>query len=821
MASHRVQQLPLRRPATAVRERSDTDPDDRFHRGRRVRPPSRYNKPPPRTRSPSQSPPSTEQDETASRNDENTPESRSPSPAPAKYRPIVTVDWRSELCRFLHLSNQITDNEIFEALAETEGKLRDAERLKYQYAVDPGPPRSQVIHRIDCQHEETSMIYLDEPWPVESGPYHAHLRGSRPVANLELYLERNKNISFLVFREYRCCHRSIRWQSMIDTNQSTTTDLSLFFSGEYIDLNSPDARLALETLSELALAGIHHPHFDDNDGTAKSISYPYLWWFHRRHEIALSKSAMDPTLQQHVEVLQTYMEDRLQPEWTAVDDLTAKGKITLDLLRYIYVPNDIIISQTRGKNVSQLTASTAIDWLSIDTVIKDSKYLRAVILVEVWNFDGSFHKAVNRWPLDYAPVDSWSESFDITSLSVYPARFAKNSVVEGLRGRGKMFWACRHRKYVSYVKEVYDAANPLNGSRFMVDLETYKKMHPTPQPPQPQQAPRKSSNQKEIPPLDLMSDIPPADDTFLMCLPSTMKGFDMDSKTWRTLEVTFMQDVVWNREAFEDLVIEPKTKDLVKAVVMNRLTSDENTDLIHGKGNGLFILLHGGPGTGKTLTAESVAEIAEKPLYKVTCGDVGTKPDEVEEYLKVVTLLGKTWDCVVLLDEADVFLEQRSLSNLKRNALVSVFLRVLEYYDGIMILTTNRVGTFDEAFKSRIQLNLRYNNLDEEKRFKIWTNSIRRLELKLKTQDKKPYDYGIDSDSIQSQLRSLAAENLNGREIRNAISTARQLSLFKREALHYDHLSSVISEAQNFEKYLVKLHQGHSADEIQHDLEAR
>ncbi len=37
---------------------------------------------------------------------------------------------------------------------------------------------------------------------------------------------------------------------------------------------------------------------------------------------------------------------------------------------------------------------------------------------------------------------------------------------------------------------------------------------------------------------------------------------------------------------------------------------------------------------------------------------------------------------VVLLDEADVFLEQRSLANLERNALVSVFLRVLEYYDG-------------------------------------------------------------------------------------------------------------------------------------------
>ena len=78
--------------------------------------------------------------------------------------------------------------------------------------------------------------------------------------------------------------------------------------------------------------------------------------------------------------------------------------------------------------------------------------------------------------------------------------------------------------------------------------------------------------------------------------------------------------------------------------------------------------------------------------------------------------LGKIWNCVVLLDEADVFLEQRGLEDLNRNALVSAFLRVVEYFEGILILTTNRVGTCDEAFKSRIQLALHYPPLSEEQK---------------------------------------------------------------------------------------------------------
>lgn len=207
------------------------------------------------------------------------------------------------------------------------------------------------------------------------------------------------------------------------------------------------------------------------------------------------------------------------------------------------------------------------------------------------------------------------------------------------------------------------------------------------------------------------------------------------------LEVDRIVDILWN-------VTDDRTKELIHALVTNQLAAEKATDLIAGKGNGLIMLLHGGPGTGKTFTAESMAEIAQKPLYRVTCGDIGTNPEEVEKYLESVLHLGKIWSCVVLLDEANIFLEEGTLADLQRNALVSTSLRALEYHSGILILTSNRVRHFDEAFKSRIQLALHYKNLDQRQRRQIWRNFLQRL----KDLEEKDVDFGdLDSTSMISQ----------------------------------------------------------------------
>ena len=307
---------------------------------------------------------------------------------------------------------------------------------------------------------------------------------------------------------------------------------------------------------------------------------------------------------------------------------------------------------------------------------------------------------------------------------------------------------------------------------------------------------------------------------------------------------------MWNRSAFHNLVFDDKTKDLIHALVSKQLAAERSTDLIAGKGNGLIMLLHGGPGTGKTLTAESVAEIAEKPLFRVTCGDVGTKPEEVEKYLESVLHLGKIWGCVVLLDEADVFLEQRSLRDLDRNALVSVFLRVLEYYEGILFLTSNRVGTFDEAFRSRIQLALHYPALGPYQRLRIWENFFGRLEgfaSSASSTDATPVsplkeerapsedvmaDVNDDDDDddkvsviskssvalvdvadLRAHLLELRDEKMNGRQIRNAITTARQYAEWKGQVLTYALLKDVIDVAGRFDLYLDRLN-GLRGDEV-------
>lgn len=258
---------------------------------------------------------------------------------------------------------------------------------------------------------------------------------------------------------------------------------------------------------------------------------------------------------------------------------------------------------------------------------------------------------------------------------------------------------------------------------------------------------------------------------------------------------------------FDKLQIGEGHKKLIQAIISsyfaNKRLEDEmrtplTQDLIRGKGKGVIILLHGLPGVGKTATAEAVAHKWNKPLFPITCGDLGDTAASVEKTLHEIFRFAHLWECVLLLDEADVFITQRSRSDLKRNALVSVFLRMLEYYNGVLFLTTNRPGVLDEAVKSRLHLSLRYEALTLEQTKAIFQLNIEKLKQIEEQRRKadiernrklgKPEGSGRKLAIHEKAILSFAEQHYkkhtsdlgrwNGRQIRNAFSIAASLAHF-------------------------------------------
>jgi hypothetical protein len=272
---------------------------------------------------------------------------------------------------------------------------------------------------------------------------------------------------------------------------------------------------------------------------------------------------------------------------------------------------------------------------------------------------------------------------------------------------------------------------------------------------------------------------PLTEDQLLLTVP-WVKGFVLKEKKWYSLAVNHIKPIIWN-DSFSNLVLPHQEKDLLLAFAQSKIKSSEVyfDDFVDGKGRGIIILLSGSPGVGKTLTAESIAEKMQVPLYTLSAGEIGIMPTTVESEISSALEKCTLWNAILLLDEADVFLEKRELNSLKRNELVSIFLRLLEYYEGMMFLTTNRVSTIDPAFESRIDVSIDYPNLTPELRLQIWENFLYR-------------DEDVKAAIGKEDLQPISKLPLNGRQIKSAVKTAQLLAMSKEEGLKIEHLRKVL-----------------------------
>ncbi|KAF4919217.1 ATPase family AAA domain-containing protein 3B [Colletotrichum viniferum] len=261
---------------------------------------------------------------------------------------------------------------------------------------------------------------------------------------------------------------------------------------------------------------------------------------------------------------------------------------------------------------------------------------------------------------------------------------------------------------------------------------------------------------------------------------------------------SYLKDIkeLRSSEAFEKLQLLATQKSLIKDL-MRCHSSGANSkplmmDIIKGKRKGLVLLLHGPPGVGKNLTA---ARRQAAPLFSVGVSDIGLKPAEVEQNLEALFELAANWRAVLLFDEADVFLESRSshTSDLNRNALVSVLLRVLEYYKGILILTTNRITQFDLAVQSRVNLGIKYDDLQRDQKQEIFDNFIGQL---------KP-DQVKDKEMIRRWFKDEEeardwTEGLNRRQIKNILFSAASLAQQDGGELDLEHISRMAKSTWRF-----------------------
>jgi hypothetical protein len=255
-----------------------------------------------------------------------------------RHNPITTVDWKGEICQLLNLPLETPNKAILVALEDASEKLQEVEHLRSLASSVKGPPRYQVLHEINCsQYKGESLLYLQEPSVEEYGPLNAHLRGRGVIHNLELFLERNKDVVFLVRRQYICCSGTLPRSEIFQPEGEQDRDPSAFVNSESVSYLAPKLKSALSNIAEIALDGIPHPSFGDLRFGNEAIRYPYLWWFHRQEEIEIAISDLGDEFRRQLDVFRGYLQDCLQKEWQSVLELTSRNKIKAKYLDYLFV----------------------------------------------------------------------------------------------------------------------------------------------------------------------------------------------------------------------------------------------------------------------------------------------------------------------------------------------------------------------------------------------------------------------------------------------------------------------------------------------------
>ncbi|WP_266182086.1 ATP-binding protein [Dyella humicola] len=178
------------------------------------------------------------------------------------------------------------------------------------------------------------------------------------------------------------------------------------------------------------------------------------------------------------------------------------------------------------------------------------------------------------------------------------------------------------------------------------------------------------------------------------------------------------------REAVEDLVFE--------ASVRMQVWEESAARRLFSQGRGLFALLAGPPGTGKTMTAQTIAATLGLDLFRISLSEVVSKyVGETSKNLQRVFARAEEMDAVLLFDEADALFSRRTeikdAHDRYANTDTNHLLQAVETYGGLALLATNRKSNIDPAFLRRLRYVLDFPKPEAAERSELWRRLVGEL----------------------------------------------------------------------------------------------